>query len=184
MAKTVSMAKKKAEKAAKAILANIDRFPYLKNVKDTIGKLKEYNELLEKRKVFAKEGYNDLSPKEQNDVDILIIETDMRISKNRRNIDERTEYFNSYHDELVNIYDEVLEKNDSIRKEAIMKAKDKKFHNAKALKDELEVGNDSAAKFQTNWELKIRHYLELKKLLTASPAAKDKELTDVEVTHS
>lgn len=164
------------------VLANLDKFPHLKNVKESIEKLKEYIDLLEKRKVFAKEGYADMSPRDKNDVDILLIETDTKIARSRQRIDERTDYFNNYHTQIGKSFNEVLENYDQTRKDAILKSRDKAFHNADALKAELDEANKFAQHFQTNWEMKFRHYLELRKLLTASPAADEKDLKDVDVS--
>ena len=109
------------------VLANLDKFPHLKNVKESIEKLKEYGDLLEQRKVFAKDGYADMSPREKNDVDILIIETDTKISRSRQRIDERTDYFNKYHASIAKSFDEVMENYDQTRKDAILKSRDKKY---------------------------------------------------------
>jgi hypothetical protein len=163
------------------VLANLDKFPHLKNVKESIEKLKEYGDLLERRKVFAKEGYADKSPREKNDIDILLIETDTKISRSRQRIDERTQYFNNYHTQNGKSFDEVLEKYDETRKSAILKSRDKNFNNAADLKYELDEANKFSAHFKTNWELKFRHFLELTKLLTASPAVDEKDLKDVDV---
>lgn len=180
MTKVVSMKGKKSN-AEKEVLANIDRFPHLKNVRLSIGKLQEYIDLLEKRKTFAKKDYDICSEKDQVEIDILIIETDTKIARSRQRIDERQNYFNEYHKRLTETYDEVLKNFDATRKEAILKSNDKSFHNAKALKNELNEANNFAGMFSTNWELKFRHYLELKKILTASPAADQSELSDVDV---
>lgn len=173
-----------ANKEQKKVIANIDFFPHLKNIKESIEKLKTYIDLLEKRKVFARENYNSLPVKEQVEVDILEIETDTKIARSRQRIDERNQYFNDYVKKLSETFDEVVKNYDQTRKDAILKSRDKKFHNAAALKNELDEANNYAGYFQNNWELKFRHYLELKKLLTASPAAKPEELKDVDVSVS
>jgi hypothetical protein len=181
MGKVVNISKSKKSNAEKEVIVNIDRFPHLKNIRLSIGKLQEYIDLLEKRKTFAQKDYLSLDERQKVEVDILCIETDTKISRSRQRIDERQQYFNEYHKRLTDTYDEVSRNFENTRKEAILKSNDKAFHNSKALKNELNEANNFAGHFQTNWELKFRHYLELKKLLTASPAADQKDLKDVDV---
>lgn len=150
----------------KKVVANLDKFPHLKNVKEGIEMLKNYVECLECRcKLLKEHSLEDVSsPHAVNESKIIVHETNFKIMKTNNQIAERTEYYNKYFMDVVNLFDEVEKNYDSLRKKAIMLSNDKSFHNHKALKKDLEEANEYAGKFPTNWELKFRHYVELKKL--------------------
>ena len=131
----------------KTIQKNIDKFPHLKNVKESIDDLKSYVELLEKRKRLARAGSAKATELEQNDTDILIAETKIKISKANKTINERTDYFTDYHEKLMQLYSEVETNWDKLQKAAKKIIKEKLHPNYKKLKEELKASDLFAKEF-------------------------------------
>ena len=153
------------KKIEKQFQKNIDKFPHLKNVKESIDDLKNYVELLEKRKRLARAGSSKLSELEQNDSDILIAETQIKISKANKTINERTDYFTEYHEKLMKLYDDVQENWDKLQKKVLKVIEEKTHPNHLKLAEEVKATSVFSKEFEKNWEMKFRHFIELKQLL-------------------
>lgn len=154
---------------------NIKKFPHLMNVKDGINTLKSLVDHLEKRKKLCKENFSEMSAFEKNEVEILTIETDIKISKAKKNIQERSDYFEKYMKQLVSTWPEVERDYKEFRKKALLMVKDNEFKsknplNHKKLQTEINDAKDYITEFSKNYEMKFRHFLHLKEFMKPDPA--------------
>ena len=157
------------------ITDNMKRYPHLLNIKEGLTTLKTLKERLEKRKKLIKTDFKEKSTHDQNEIEIILIETEIKIVKLNKSITERTDYYNDYFKQLTKMLPEVIKNFKSVRLEALNLVKDKTHPNHKKLKAELDTNNNKSDEWNINYELKFRHYLEIKELIkTPAPT---KELT-------
>ena len=149
---------------------NMKRYPHLCNIKAGLSTLKTLKERLESRKKLIKANFTEKPPHEQNEIEITLIKTDIEIAKLNKNILERTEYFNTYFEQLANYFTILDKEFSNVRLEAIKLSMDKEFPKQKELKAELDPSKCLADQFNKNEEYRIRHYLELKKIMSKEPA--------------
>jgi hypothetical protein len=145
---------------------NMDKFPHLINIKEGISTLKSLHERLELRTRLIKENYSDKTEYEKNEIEIILIDTKIRLIKVNKSILDRTDYYNKYFSSINEMLPEVTKRYSSMRKKALLEISNpSKDMDIKALKAEIKNGNDKVAEMEKNHETKIRHYLELKNIL-------------------
>jgi len=145
--------------STKSMKMQMDKFPYLSNLKESISNLKTIIELYQKRKKLIGENKDSLSEYEKNEIEIKIWLTNKDLSSAYKDLSDRELKFK----ELYKFYNDNLNEV-SINFETIYsQAKKSKEEN---IKEELEKykGFD----FAENYEAKIHLYSTLKKLLTES----------------
>jgi len=169
MSKTVKMSATSQDR----VTLNIDRFPHLKKLIKAAEKLGTYIALMEEKKtiLLSQQSKNKNIPRtlEVVNLDIEVIDLEIKIAKAHANKHERHEEINAYHNEVAH-YLPIMEKEYSdVRKQALLMAQDQSFVDLVRLKEEIEIGNNNSKNFNQNWEQKMRHYLELKKILEPKP---------------
>ena len=165
MSKTVKMQAKKQDK----VMLNIDRFPHLKKLIAASEKLGKLHTLLEEKKMFLLKEHskNQNKPRslETVNLDIDVIELDIKIARNAINRHERMEEISAYHNEVARLLPEVDKNFQEMRKKALVQLQDNTYPDWIRLNEEIEIGNKNSSEFNKNWEMKMRHYLELKQIL-------------------
>jgi len=144
----------------------MNKFPHLVNIKEGITTLKKLHERLELRTILIKKDYTSKSEFEKNEIEIVLLDTSIRLVKVNKSIKDRTEYYNKYYESLNETMPEVIKRYSEMRKKALLQiSSPSKDIDTKALKAEIKNGNDLTSEMEKNYETKIRHYLELKNIL-------------------
>lgn len=145
------------------MIFELEKFPYALAVKEKVESIREYIELLTKRKTLIKEGFSEKSEFEKNEIEITIHETNVKLANRHKVLNEQEQYFKDYCSSLSKKIDEVNEKYDKM----IMRArgyKQKKEVVAK-LNEAFAIVKDMD--LENNWEQRIKHYIDLDMILNA-----------------
>ena len=140
----------------------MDKFPHLKNVKETISSIQREIELLNERKRLSdahKE--NVYSNYEWNELELVLLRTDREISKLFKTLNDQEKHFKNYKEKLSSLLDEVSENFDSYIKEQrklIMTSDDVRFC----------FEQFKPFDFNENWEAKIQFYSNLQSIEKAA----------------
>lgn len=140
----------------------MDKFPHLKNVKETISSIQKEIELLNERKRLStarKEGI--ISKYEVNELELVLLRTDREISKLFKTLNDQEKHFKNYKEKLSYLLDEVSENFDSYIKEQrklIMTSDDVRFC----------FEQFKPFDFNENWEAKIQFYSNLQSIEKAA----------------
>lgn len=140
----------------------MDKFPHLKNVKETISSIQREIELLNERKrLSAAHKENIISNYEWNELDLVLLRTDREISKLFKTLNDQEKHFKNYKEKLSSLLDEVSENFDSYIKEQrklIMTSDDVRFC----------FEQFKPFDFNENWEAKIQFYSNLQSIEKAA----------------
>lgn len=140
----------------------MDKFPHLKNVKETISSIQKEIELLNERKrLSAAHKENIISNYEWNEIDLVLLRTDREISKLFKTLNDQEKHFKNYKEKLSSLLDEVSENFDSYIKEQrklIMTSDDVRFC----------FEQFKPFDFNENWEAKIQFYSNLQSIEKAA----------------
>lgn len=140
----------------------MDKFPHLKNVKETISSIQKEIELLNERKrLSASHKENIISNYEWNEIDLVLLRTDREISKLFKTLNDQEKHFKNYKEKLSSLLDEVSENFDSYIKEQrklIMTSDDVRFC----------FEQFKPFDFNENWEAKIQFYSNLQSIEKAA----------------
>lgn len=157
----------------------LSKFPHLINIQEGISTLKKLHEHLELRKKYIKTDFSSKTTHEKNEIEIIILDTEIRLVKINKQIKDRTEYYNKYFASLNESYPEVEKNFKFMRKKALLSISRSDTDKAvkKSLKSEMDAGNERMTEMKSNYETKIRHYLELKNILEPEEKEEKKEPT-------
>lgn len=136
----------------------MSKFPHLSNVKNNISSIQREIELLNKRKrLWAAEIVN-LSPFEQNELEIKMLRTDRELSKLFKGLNEQETHFKNYKDKL----DSTIKEMNRNYEEFVDSCK--KF---KSTNEDVKNAFEQYAvfDFNENWEAKVMFYASLKHAL-------------------
>jgi hypothetical protein len=140
----------------------MDKFPHLKNVKETISSIQQEIELLNERKrLSAAYKENVSSNYETNELELVLLRTDREISKLFKTLNDQEKHFKNYKEKLSSLLDEVSENFDSYIKEQrklIMTSDDVRFC----------FEQFKPFDFNENWEAKIQFYSNLQSIEKAA----------------
>ena len=140
----------------------MDKFPHLKNVKETISSIQREIELLNERKrLSAAYKENVSSNYETNELELVLLRTDREISKLFKTLNDQEKHFKNYKEKLSSLLDEVSENFDSYIKEQrklIMTSDDVRFC----------FEQFKPFDFNENWEAKIQFYSNLQSIEKAA----------------
>ncbi len=143
--------------STKIMKMQMDKFPYLSNLKESISNLKIVIELYQKRKKLIGENKDSLSEYEKNEIEIKIFLTNKDLANAFKDLNDRETKFK----ELYKFYSDNLNEV-SISFEDVLSQ-------AKKSKDEKiieEISKYKSFDFKENYEAKIHLYSTLKKLLS------------------
>jgi len=142
----------------KKMKIQMDKFPHLKYVKDTIDSIQKEIEVLNKRKrLGASERITLTSEYQQNELDLVLLRTEREISKLFKTLNDQENHFKVYKQKLTELLDEVSEHFDSyIKEQRKLILKDEKVR--------LMFAQFKPFDFDENWEAKIQFYANLKEL--------------------
>lgn len=143
------------------MIFELEKFPYALAVKEQVESIRKYIDMLTKRKALIKEGFSEKSDFEKNEIEITIHETNAKLARSHKSLNEQEQYFKDYCASLSKKIDEVNEKYDKL----IMRArgyKQKKevvaqLNEAFAIVKDMDLEN--------NWEQRIKHYIDLDLIL-------------------
>lgn len=142
----------------KKMKIQMDKFPHLKYVKDTIDNIQKEIEVLNKRKrLGASEKATLTSEYQQNELDLVLLRTEREISKLFKTLNDQENHFKVYKQKLTDLLDEVSENFDSY-------IKDQRKLILKNEKVRLMFAQFKPFDFEENWEAKIQFYANLKEL--------------------
>ena len=146
----------------KTIKIVMDKFPHLKNVKNTISSMQREIELLNKRKRLWTAELQNLSEFEQNELELKMLRTDRELARLFKNLSEQENHFKGYKDKLDANIKELNQNYD----EFVARCKKLKSTNQdiKNTFDQFGVFD-----FNTNWEAKVMFYASLKQALEPKP---------------
>jgi hypothetical protein len=140
----------------------MDKFPHLKNVKETINSIHQEIEILNERKRLSTEHETSLnSTYAKNELKLVILRTDREISKLFKTLNDQEKHFKNYKEKLSSLLDEVSENFDSYIKEQrklIMTSDDVRFC----------FEQFKPFDFNENWEAKIQFYSNLQSIEKAA----------------
>jgi hypothetical protein len=143
--------------STKIMKMQMDKFPYLSNLKESIGNLKTVIELYQKRKKLIGENKDSLSEYEKNEIEIKIWLTNKDLASAFKDLNDRETKFK----ELYKFY------SDNLNEVSI--SFDDVLTQAKKLKDEKikeEIEKYKGFDFKENYEAKIHLYSTLKKFIS------------------
>lgn len=142
----------------KKMKIQMDKFPHLKYVKDTIDNIQKEIEVLNKRKrLGASEKATLTSEYQQNELDLVLLRTEREISKLFKTLNDQENHFKVYKQKLTDLLDEVSENFDSyIKEQRKLILKNEKVR--------LMFAQFKPFDFEENWEAKIQFYANLKEL--------------------
>lgn len=140
----------------------MSKFPHLSNVKNNISSIQREIELLNKRKRLWTAEIANLSPFEQNELEIKMLRTDRELSKLFKGLNEQETHFKNYKDkvdstikQLNQDYDQFV---DSCKK---LKSTNEDIKNA--------FEQYAVFDFEANWEAKVMFYASLRHALEPKP---------------
>lgn len=140
----------------------MDKFPHLKNVKETISSIQQEIELLNERKRLSAAYIEKINPYyEINELKLVLLRTDREISKLFKTLNDQEKHFKNYKEKLSSLLDEVSENFDSYIKEQrklIMTSDDVRFC----------FEQFKPFDFNENWEAKIQFYSNLQSIEKAA----------------
>lgn len=140
----------------------MDKFPHLKNVKETITSIQQEIELLNERKRLSAAYIEKINPYyEINELKLVLLRTDREISKLFKTLNDQEKHFKNYKEKLSSLLDEVSENFDSYIKEQrklIMTSDDVRFC----------FEQFKPFDFNENWEAKIQFYSNLQSIEKAA----------------
>ena len=140
----------------------MDKFPHLKNVKETISSIQKEIELLNERKrLSAARKESIISKYEVNELELVLLRTDREISKLFKTLNDQEKHFKNYKEKLSSLLDEVSENFDFYIKEQrklIMTNDDVRFC----------FEQFKPFDFNENWEAKIQFYSNLQSIEKAA----------------
>jgi len=142
----------------KKMKIQMDKFPHLKYVKDTIDAIQKEIEVLNKRKrLGASERLTLTSEYQQNELDLVLLRTEREISKLFKTLNDQENHFKVYKQKLTDLLDEVSENFDSyIKEQRKLILKNEKVR--------LMFAQFKPFDFDDNWEAKIQFYANLKEI--------------------
>ena len=142
----------------KKMKIQMDKFPHLKYVKDTIDAIQKEIEVLNKRKrLGASERLSLTSEYQQNELDLVLLRTEREISKLFKTLNDQENHFKVYKQKLTELLDEVSENFDSyIQAQRKLILKNEKVR--------LMFAQFKPFDFDDNWEAKIQFYANLKEI--------------------
>jgi len=142
----------------KKMKIQMDKFPHLKYVKDTIDAIQKEIEVLNKRKrLGASERLTLTSEYQQNELDLVLLRTEREISKLFKTLNDQENHFKVYKQKLTDLLDEVSENFDSyIKEQRKLILKNEKVR--------LMFAQFKPFDFDENWEAKIQFYANLKEI--------------------
>lgn len=142
----------------KKMKIQMDKFPHLKYVKDTIDNIQKEIEVLNKRKrLGASEKATLTSEYQQNELDLVLLRTEREISKLFKTLNDQENHFKVYKQKLTDLLDEVSENFDSyIKEQRKLILKNEKVR--------LMFAQFKPFDFEENWEAKIQFYANLKEI--------------------
>lgn len=137
----------------------IEKFKHLGITKDSIDKLRELVEHLNKRKkLFAELNKEEVGAYEYNEKRIDNIRTDIELAKIHASIIQKEQYIKDYVNNVNKMLDEMGK-----RWSEIMEKGNKKAIQDSTIKEYMESAKDMD--FENNYEQKIAFYIQLKKLI-------------------
>ena len=144
---------------------DLDKFPHLLNLKNTIEDMKRYIDLLNKRKVLLKEKNTEKTEYEKNEDEIVVIRTNWELAKAHKNLREKENYFTEFCEKL----DEHIQEANDHYDEVVAKARAWKGN--KTIAEQLRVEFDTVQKedLNTDWQMRIKHFITLKAIMNPKP---------------
>lgn len=140
------------------------KFTHLTSVKESVEMLTLYIEKLNKRKILINNQQEIKSEYQTNEDEILLIKTDWELAKSHKNLAEKNEYLKNFTAKLIEYIDEVNENFESMSQKAHsyyeLNKGSKKNEIVKAL--ELEFKNIESVDLDTDWDVRIKHYIVLR----------------------
>lgn len=147
----------------------MDKFPHLKYVKDTITSIQNEIEILNKRKrLVASEKVIIISEYQKNELDLTILRTEREISKLFKALNDQENHFKKYKEKLTELLDEVSENFEKYIKEQRKLI----LINEKV---RLMFEQFKPFDFEQNWEAKIQLYANLKEIEKSENTPETKE---------
>lgn len=144
---------------------DIEKFPYLKIQQKSISEYKKLIDLLNKRKELSKDQWDNLTPYEKNEREILLLKTDRDLASTHTKIIQMEDQLNDFMEALPKNIEEMESKWDMIMNIAAKKAeRDKAFaKTVESLKNDF-----PESEFETNYEYKLNFYNQIKRLVNPS----------------
>lgn len=153
----------------KKMKIQMDKFPHLKYVKDTITSIQNEIEILNKRKrLVASEKVIIISEYQKNELDLTILRTEREISKLFKALNDQENHFKKYKEKLTELLDEVSENFEKYIKEQRKLI----LINEKV---RLMFEQFKPFDFEQNWEAKIQLYANLKEIEKSENTPETKE---------
>ncbi len=147
----------------------MDKFPHLKYVKETITSIQNEIEILNKRKrLVASEKVIIISEYQKNELDLTILRTEREISKLFKALNDQENHFKKYKEKLTELLDEVSENFEKYIKEQRKLI----LINEKV---RLMFEQFKPFDFEQNWEAKIQLYANLKEIEKSENTPETKE---------
>lgn len=150
------------------------KFPHLLSIKQRIIEITSFIEKLNKRKVLI--GKSDVLKSEfqQNEDEILLIQTDWDLAKSHKSLAEKNQYVQEYIERLEKYIPEINDKYESIVAKAKSYFENNKNSKNNEIVQALEHEFKQVEKIDLNedWETRIKHYIVLKNLLESKKKSK------------
>jgi hypothetical protein len=142
-----------------AITIPMDKFPRLQSLQKIVADLKNLVEYLNKRKSLIKNNIDEVTPYQNNENKILVIQTDIELARLHTTIYEKEKQIKDYMDNELKSLNECDEEFENLMNKAREVAK------SDALLDGV-IKETNFDFFKENYEHKLNHYLAIKKYLT------------------
>jgi hypothetical protein len=157
----------KNESEEMAITIPMDKFPRLQSLQKIVADLHNLVEYFNKRKSLIKNNIDEVTPYQNNENKILVIQTDIELARLHTTIYEKEKQIKDYMENEMKSLNECDEEFETLMNKAREVAK-----NDTLLDGVLKETNFDF--FKENYEHKLNHYLAIKKYLTP----KDKTAED------
>jgi hypothetical protein len=148
---------------------DVNKFPHLLSIQERVEELTLFIEKLNIRKSLINSQNAKKSQFEQNEDEILLIQTNWDLAKSHKNLAEKTQYVKEFTEKLIKYIDEVNENFETVRNKAFTYLKNNKEaknnETVKALEVEFEQVKDTD--LDENWEVRVKHYIVLKTIFEA-----------------
>ena len=147
---------------------DLTKYPHLQIVRKGIESMQEHVALLNNRKEISDNDQTALTPFEANERKILLLKTNLELSKIHAGIVQKEMYFKDFSQNVSSYLVEMDKDWDKVMEKAYKKS-------AYSKEVETELSNLDVAKFEENHEFKINFFIRIKSLVSGGKDAKTQD---------